>query len=523
MGPGRRVRERRRVRASGRANDATSEPEREVRGLAAASSWLVFRGASVHIGAPHNDHAAPRTVTMTAPQLEIEPFAPASAEAEALERLTDLVGRARAGGADAADAVMFRGASLSATQRLGEREDLERAESNDIGLRVLIGKRQAVVASTDASPRAFDRLVERAISMARNALDDPDCGLADEGLLAPELPDLDLFDAREPSVVALFETAAVAEDAARAVPGVTNSEGAGASWSRGTAALVTSAGFAGAYTTSRYGVSASVLAGVGTAMQRDYDFSSSRHQADLDDAAAVGRRAGERTVRRLDARKVATAQVPVVYDWRVAGGLLRHLAGAIGGAAIARGTSFLKDQRGQAVFAPGTTIVDDPRRARGLASRPCDGEGVRTHTLAVVEDGVLQSWLLDTRTANQLGLRSTGHASRGTGAPPSPSASNLYLQPGPITPEALIADIQSGLLVTELIGFGVNAVTGDYSRGASGFWIENGEVAYPVDELTIAGNLKDMFRALIPANDLAFRYGVDSPTVRIDGMTVAGA
>jgi PmbA protein len=462
-------------------------------------------------------------MTMTAPRLETEPFAPAGAEAEALECISDLVARARAAGADAADAVMFRGASLSATQRLGEREDLERSESDDIGLRVMIGKRQAIVASTDASPRAFDQLVERAISMARHALEDPDCGLAHDASLAPELPNLDLFDPGEPSANALFETAAVAEDAARAVPGVTNSEGASASWGRGTAALVTSAGFAGSYTTSRFGVSASVLAGVGTAMQTDYDFSSARHQADLEGAAVVGRNAGERTVRRLDARKVATAQVPVVYEWRVAGGLLHHLAAAIGGGAIARGTSFLKDRRGKPVFAPGTTIVDDPRRARGLASRPCDGEGVRTHTLAVVEDGVLQSWLLDTRTANQLGLRSTGHASRGTGAPPSPSPSNLYLQPGPMDPEALIADIKSGLFVTGLIGFGINPVTGDYSRGVSGFWIENGEITHPVHEMTIAGNLMDMFRALTPANDLAFRYGVDAPTVRIDGMTVAGA
>ena len=453
----------------------------------------------------------------------LPPFVPAEAEAEAIARLSDLVTRAGTAGADAADAVMFRSASLSASQRLGLREDLERAESDDVGLRVMVGKRQAVVSSTDVSPRALDQLVDRGLSMARSALEDPDCGLADEALLARSLPDLDLFDAAEPTAEALFEAAAVAEDAARAVPGVTNSEGAGASWARGTAALATSAGFSGAYTTSRFGISASVLAGEGTAMERDYEYSSARHQADLEDAAAIGRQAGARAVRRLGARKIATAQVPVVYESRVAGGLLRHLAGAIGGTAVSRGTSFLKDERGKQVFTPGITIVDNPLRSRGLASRPCDGEGVQTRTLPVVEDGVLQTWLLDSATASKLGLGSTGHASRGTGGPPSPSPSNLYLQPGPISPEELIADVTSGFFVTELIGFGVNAITGDYSRGASGFWIENGEIAYPVSELTIAGNLKGMFGALRPANDLAFRYGVDAPTVRIDGMTVAGA
>ena len=266
-----------------------------------------------------------------------------------------------------------------------------------------------------------------------------------------------------------------------------------------------------------------MLAGEGTARERDYDYAMSRFAAELEDAQDVGRRAGERAVRRLGPRKVATAEAPVVFDPRAADSLLRHLAGAVNGAAVARGTSFLKDRLGEPVFADGINIIDDPTRRRGLRSRPCDGEGVATSRRTIVEDGVLRTWLLDSSAARQLGLKTTGHASRGAGGPPSPSPSNLALGPGACTPAELMADIQSGFYVTELIGFGVNAITGDYSRGASGFWIVDGAIAYPVSELTIAGNLKDMFRSLAAADDLSIRTGTDSPTVRIEGMTVAGA
>jgi PmbA protein len=286
--------------------------------------------------------------------------------------------------------------------------------------------------------------------------------------------------------------------------------------------MVASNGFRGAQGGTTVSVGASVLAGRGEAMERDYDGASSRFLADLEDAAAIGRRAGERAVRRLGARKVATAKVPIVYDPRVARGLLGHLAGAIAGPAIARGTSFLKDRLGQSVFAPGIRITDDPHRRRGLRSRPFDGEGVRNRAMDLVADGVLTTWLLDCRSARQLGLRSTGHASRGTSGVPSPGTTNLYLHPGSLQPAELMADIDRGFYVTELIGMGVNLVTGDYSRGAAGFWIEKGAFAHPVSEVTIAGRLQDMFRALVPANDLVFRYGIDAPTVRIDGMTVAG-
>jgi PmbA protein len=243
---------------------------------------------------------------------------------------------------------------------------------------------------------------------------------------------------------------------------------------------------------------------------------------DLDDPATVGKSAGERAVKRLNPRKVGTQKVPVVFDPRVSNGMLRHLAGAINGSAIARGTSFLKDSMGQRILPAALSVIDDPQRKRGMASKPFDAEGIANKSIALVEGGVLKSWVLDLRSARQLGLTTTGRASRGTSAPPSPSTTNLYLPAGTITRDALIAGIKAGFYVNELMGFGVNTVTGDYSRGASGFWIENGAIAYPVSEVTIAGNLKDMFLNMLPADDLEFRYAVNAPTVRIDGMTIAG-
>ncbi len=438
--------------------------------------------------------------------------------------LEDLVSRARRAGADAADAVLFEGRSEHISWRLGKLEDTERSENQDLGLRVLIGKRQAIVSSTDLSPATLDILVERAIDMARVAPEDPWCGLADPAELASgALPDLDLFDPTEVTGDMLREQARAAEEAALAVEGVTNSEGAGASWSASRFTLVTSTGFSGSYRTSSQGVRVSVRAGSGTNRERDDDLSSARHREDLESAELVGRRAAERAVRRLNPRKPRTARVPVVFDPRVSRSLIGHLAGAINGQSIARGTSFLKDRMGTAVFPAGVTVTDDPLRRRGLSSRPFDSEGVATRPLDFIADGVLTSWVLDSASARQLGLRTTGHARRGTSGPPGPGISNFYMAPGKLSPAELMADIREGFYVTELIGMGVNGVTGDYSRGAAGFWIENGAIAYPVNEVTIAGNLKDMFAALAPANDLEFRYGTDAPTVRIEGMTVAGS
>ncbi len=444
-------------------------------------------------------------------------------ETDSLSLLDDLIGRAKRAGADAADAVLCEGASLSHAQRLGKIEKLERSESYDIGLRVFLGRRQAMVSANERGGAPLDALVERALAMARAVPEDPYCGLAAPEQLARTWPDLDLADPVEPAPELLIARAAAAEDAARAVPGVTNSEGAEASWSRGRVALAASNGFAGSYVGTGQGVSVSALAGSGTGMERDYDYSSAVHQADLEDAGVVGRRAGERAVRRLNARKVPTGRVPVIYDPRVSGSLLRHLVGAASGPSVARGTSFLKDKRGERIFAAGISVIDDPHKLRGLRSKPFDAEGVRNARRAVIEDGVLATWFLDLASARQLGLTTTGHASRGTGGPPGPSPTNLWLEPGPVTAGELIGDIVSGFYVNELMGMGVNGVTGDYSRGAAGFWIENGALAFPVSELTIAGNLKDMFLNLTPASDLAFRTGIDAPTLRIDGMTVAGA
>jgi PmbA protein len=439
-----------------------------------------------------------------------------------LDLLTDLIARARRAGADSADAVLAEATSISHARRLGKLEKLERAEGQDMGLRVFVGQRQAIVSSSDRSARAIEELVERAVAMAKAAPEDPFCGIADPADLARSVPDLDLDDPSEPPVDVLVERARIAEDTARAVPGITNSEGAEAGWRRTTIALAASNGFAASYTRSGHSISVSVIAGTGTAMESDYDFSSTLHGGDLEAPDVVGRRAGERAVKRLNPRKVATQKVPVILDPRVSGGMLRHLAGAIGGPSIARGTSFLKDKLGTQIFPESVTVIDDPFRKRGLASRPVDGEGIAPARRALIERGVLTTWLLDLRSARQLKLKSTGHASRGTSSPPGPSATNLYLEPGAVSPQAMIGAVSQGLYVTNFAGQGVNNITGDYSRGASGFWIDNGALAYPVSEITVAGNLAAMFKAITVANDLTFRYGVDAPTLRIDGLTVAG-
>ena len=443
---------------------------------------------------------------------------------EALTMLDDLVKIAMSRGADTADAILVNGVSLSVAQRLGEREKLERAEGNDLGLRVLIGRKQAIASSNDWTPESLDELVDRAMAMAAAVPDDPYCGLPDENeIFSGPLIDPDICDDTEPSVITLTARAKMCEDAALAVEGVTNSEGAEASWSLAEIALLGSNGFAGSYAVSRHGVGTAVLAGEGTGMERDYEFSSAVFMEDLDDPAETGERAGVRATSRLGARKVQTAKVPVVYDPRVANSLVGHLASAANGAAIARGTSFLKDSMDERIFAEGIVVTDDPHRERGLRSKPFDAEGMANPALDLVEDGVLKSWILDLRSARQLGLQTTGRAARGASSPPSPSTTNLYMRPGKQSAQELIKDIKSGFYVVELIGFGVNMVTGDYSRGAAGFWIENGEVTYPVNEITIAGNLKDMFRSLTPASDLEFRYGTNAPTIRVEGMTVAGA
>ena len=432
-----------------------------------------------------------------------------------------LVVAARRAGADAADAVAERGMSLSVEVRDGTVEASERSEGDNMGLRAFVGRRQAVVSTNDLTGN-LDELAERAVAMARVAPEDKFAGLAEPDRLAKQIPDLDLLDPELPSVTQLETMARAAEAAALAVKGVSKSGGASASAGIGGMVLVTSGGFKGSYLGSRHGVSMQAIAGEGTGMEQDYDFSSAIHAADLTAPELIGRSAGERAVRRLNPRKVTTRRVPVVFDPRIAGSLVGHLASAINGGAIARKTSFLKDRMGERLFAPGIAIVDDPLRRRGLRSHPFDGEGVAGERRALVRDGVLASWILDCATARELGLKTTGHARRGVSSTPSPGASNLHLEPGAASADALIADIADGFYVTDLIGMGANMVTGDYSRGASGFWIENGERSYPVSEMTIAGHLNEIFRTLTPANDLVFRYGTNAPTVRLEGLTVAG-
>lgn len=441
----------------------------------------------------------------------------------AAERLDRLVKAALKAGANAADAVEFKNISLSVSYRLGKLEDVGRSESSDLGLRVFVGQQVAFVSSTDFSEGALAALPERALAMARLAPEDKYAGLAAAELLARDFPEVQIDDPQEPSTALLVERARAAEGAALAVPGVTNSEGGSADYGRTMVTLATSEGFLGGYTGTSCSVAVSVIAGEGTGMERDYDYSNSRFAADLENAEAIGKRAGERAVKRLNPRKAQTQAVPVFYDPRVSSSLIGHFAGAISGASIARGVSFLKDHMGERLFGEGVNIVDDPHRKRGLRSRPFDGEGVANRRTVLIDKGRLTTWLLDSASARQLGLTTTGHAARGTGGPPSPSTTNLYMMPGPLSAGQLMADVRDGIYVTELIGMGVNGVTGDYSRGAAGFWIEKGALAYPVSEVTIAGNLKDMYRELTPADDLVFRYGTDAPTLRVDGMTVAGA
>jgi PmbA protein len=433
-----------------------------------------------------------------------------------------LVQAAKKAGADAADAVAVRSISLSVGVRDGAVEESERAEGNDMGLRVLLGRRQAVVSTNDLAREGVPALAERAVAMARATPEDRFAGLADADRLARSVPDLDLVDQNMPDVGALEVLAQRAERAALSVKGVTKSSGASASAGIGGMVLVTSHGFSGAYLSSSYGVSMSAIAGEGTAMESDYDYSSTLHVSDLESPEKIGRTAGERAVERLNPRKVETKKVPIVFDPRISGSLIGHLAGAINGGSIARKTSFLKDKLNAQLFAPGINIVDDPLRLRGLRSRPFDAEGIAGRRMALVEDGVLKSWLLDCATARELDLVTTGHAHRGVSSTPSPGPTNLHLEPGTMSPAQMLREIGEGFYVTDLIGMGVNSVTGDYSRGAAGFWIENGERAYPVSEVTIAGHLFDIFRTLTPANDLKFLHGTNAPTLRLEGLTIAG-
>ena len=437
--------------------------------------------------------------------------------------LNDVVRAALAAGADAAEAVAAESRALSIGVRLGALEEVERHEARDLGLRVFVGRRQAVVSGSDLSPAARAKLVERAVAMARLAPEDPYAGLApDERLARGPFPDLDLYDPAEPSAEVLEARALEAENAARAVPSVSKSDGAGASWSASTWRMVTSTGFDGVHQASGFSVSASAIAEDAGGMERAGDGRRVRHQADLPDPASIGEEAGRRAAARLGARKIDSTTAPVIFENRVAASLLSPLVNAIAGPAIARGSSFLKTRLGEQILPAGTNVVDDPHRRRGLGSAPYDDEGVGSERRAIVADGVLTTWLLNSSSARQLGLETTGHASRGLAGPPGIAPSNLHLEPGTEDLAALMRQAGSGLLVTSMFGPSLNGNTGDWSTGVSGMWFEGGEPAYPVTEITVAGNLLDLYARIVPGSDLEFRGATNAPSVLIDQVAIAG-
>jgi PmbA protein len=441
---------------------------------------------------------------------------------ELLNIAADVMARALKLGATAADVMAVERRDTEVSIRQGVVEELVQAEAKEIGLRVFAGNSSAMIAGSVLTSEALQRLAERCVAMAKLAPPDPHSGLASPEQLAKGTIDLDLVSADYASADQLKAMAMEAETVALSVPGVSRSNGAGASASDRSIALVASNGFSRSYRRTGFGMSASVIAGEGTGMERDYDGTSSNHFSDLETPEKIGRTAGERAARRVNPRKLSSRSVPVIYDRRVASSLIGHLAGAINGGSIARGVSFLKEDLGKQIFKPGINIIDDPLRLRGPASRSFDGEGLPVQRRALIDKGVLTGWVLDLRSARQLGLPPTGNGSRGLASPPSASTSNLHLEAGADSPEDMIKGIGTGLLITEFIGNSINSATGDYSRGASGYWFENGEILYPVSEITVAGNLRDMFLSLTPANDLLFRGSTNAPSCLIEGMTIAG-
>ena len=434
-----------------------------------------------------------------------------------------LLDAAKSAGASGADAMLARGQSTSVSIRHGKVESAERSEDFDIGLRVFVGQQTASISTSQLDADNIKDLAARAVAMAKLAPEDPYVTLASADQLAQQIPMLDIYDPAQPDADSLRQRASEAEAAALSVDGITNSDGGNAGYGVVDVLIATSNGFSAGYQRSSHGVSAVVIAEKDGQMERDHDYSSAVFETDLDAADAVGKNAAKRTLERLGASKAKTGKFPVIYDRRVAASLVSTLAGAINGASVARGTSFLKDQLGKKIAADGLNFIDDPLRPRGMASRPFDAEGCPVQTRKMVEDGVLQGWFLDLSSAAKLGLAGTGNAKRSLGSAPSPGSSNFYLENGTIGRDDLIADIDEGFLVTELMGSSVDMITGDYSRGAGGFWISKGKIAQPISEATIAGNLKDMLMNITRANDIDMRDSTAAPSLRIDGMTVAGS
>lgn len=444
-----------------------------------------------------------------------------------LEKIAvELVERAVRGGATAADVMVREADEFSTALRLGKIESLKEAASKALGLRVFLGTRSATSYSSDFSPPSLTRLVERTLAMARATSDDPASGLPEPEWLGSHAGDLELYspDVLELSTEARIALARRAEEAALgADPRIRNSEGAWFEASAGSKAYANSLGFAGSYRSSYCAVSVAPIAQNGEGMQRDYWYSAARRAARLDDPESVGRKAAERALRKLGARKVPTSRVPVVFDPETARAFLGHVFEAVRGDAIYRSASFLTGKLGERVASEDVTILDDGLRAGGFGSRPFDDEGVPASVTPVIEKGVLRNYLLNCYAARKLNLRTTGNAARGVAGPPSVGPKNFYLAAGAYTPEQIVRSIRKGFYVTELIGFGVNVVTGDYSRGAAGMWIENGELAFPVEEITIAGNLAEMLaHVAMVGSDLEFKSSLAAPTLLVEGITVAG-
>lgn len=447
----------------------------------------------------------------------------ADSPAPSADLIHDVLAAALRAGADAAEAVTAERTSLSVGVRDGALEDVEREESHDLGLRVFVGRRQATVSTSDLSAPTRARLIERAVAMARLAPEDPYATLAPEDRLArAPFRELDLYDAAFPEPKALEAAAHDCEAAALGVAGVARSEGGHASASRSAWRLVTSHGFDGQYRGTAFSLGAGVIAEKDGAMERGGEHRTLRHLSDMPSAESLGLEAGRRAVARVGARKIASQTLPVIFENRVATQVLSPLLGAISGPSIARGTSFLKDSLGEAVLPPHLSLIDDPFRMRGLGSTPFDDEGVEVVERALVDQGVITTWLMNTAAAAQLGLASTGHASRGLAGPSGVSTHNLHLTPGEADLAGLMAQAGTGLLVTSMFGPSLNPNTGDWSAGVSGFFFEGGQIAYPVSEVTVAGNLRQLWMRMVAGSDLEFRSSFNSPSLLIDGVAVAG-
>lgn len=445
---------------------------------------------------------------------------------QSLSDLSDqILAAARRAGADAADAIAVDGTSLSITVREGALEQAERSEGIDIGLRVFVGNRQACVSSSDTKPATLNQMAERAVAMAKEAPEDPYAGLADPSQLTTNIQTetLELFDpSDEPDPAALQEDATRAEAAALRNSGISQVQSASAGYGRRRIHLAASNGFSAGYARSDRGLSCVAISGTGAGMERDYDYDSRVFQTDLRDAEEIGRIAAERAVERIGAKKPKTGAYPVLFDERVASALIGSLLQATNGMMIARGSSWLRDAIGEQVLPTGLSVIENPHRARVTGSRLFDAEGLATSQRSIVENGILTGWTLDLATARKLGMQSTANAARGTSSPPSPSLTNVSLTQGHQTREELIKDMGTGLLVTSMIGSTINPNTGDYSRGAAGFWVENGEITYPVNECTVAGNLRDMLKTIIPANDGRMHLSRVVPSLLVSGLTLAG-